>query len=172
MSQPYVSQIILFAGIFAPSGYLPCDGRLLAISEYDTLYSLIGTTYGGDGQTTFGLPDLRGRVPVHWGTGSSGTTYVQGQLAGVEAVTLGTNQLPIHTHSVLANSAAGNQGSPSAGYLAGGTATARYEATTPQTALSSQSVQSQGGSRPHDNLQPFQCLMFCISLFGVYPSRS
>jgi microcystin-dependent protein len=172
MSEPYVGQIILFGGTFAPLNYAQCNGQLMAISQFEVLYTLIGTTYGGDGVNTFALPDLRGRVPVHMGTLNGGSTYVEGQRAGVETVTLNTNQIPTHNHAVLANPATGTQASPANAVLAGGTSTARYDSTTPQTALSNQSVQIVGGSQPHENMQPFQCLTFCIALSGVFPSRN
>jgi microcystin-dependent protein len=163
MSTPYVGEIRLFAGNFAPQGWLPCDGSLVPIADYDTLFQLIGTTYGGDGQTTFALPDLRGRVPVHQGNG-----YFLGQSFGVEAVTLTAQQLPAHTHPVVASSqpathsaAAGNffaQGEDPL-YAAPGGATVTLGPTT-----------TFGGGQPHDNLQPYLGLNFIISLFGIFPS--
>jgi microcystin-dependent protein len=173
MSDPYIGQIILFAGSFPPRGYAKCDGQLIAIAENETLYTLIGTTYGGDGVTTFGLPDLQGRVPIHQGQSpSSGNFYVEGQRAGVEQVTLTGQQFPQHNHTVSANSAAGNQATPSAGVLAAGGSVSRYETVTPQTAFSNQAVATAGASGPHDNRQPYVCLYYCISLFGVFPTQS
>ncbi len=174
MAQPYIGQITLFAGNFAPYSYAFCDGRTINISDNDALYALIGTTYGGDGVNTFALPDLRGRVPIHQGTASTGTSYVEGQKAGVEQVTLTTQQIPAHNHGVVANSAAGNQANPSGGVLAGSTTVETYEAVTPsaQDALSSQAVAASGSSQPHDNHQPFLAVSYIIALYGVFPSRN
>src|SRR5687768_13401698 len=118
MAQPYVGEIRMFRGNFAPAGWLFCDGQLLPISENETLFQLIGTTYGGDGQETFGLPDLRGRVPIHQGLGPDGTTYNLGEMAGVEAVTLTTQQIPIHSHRAMGSSDTGNQPTPTNGVWA------------------------------------------------------
>lgn len=164
MAQPYVGEIRLFAGNFAPVGWALCDGSLLPIAENDTLFILIGTTYGGDGQETFALPDLRGRVPVHNGNG-----FVIGESAGVETVTLTTQQLPIHSHPALASA------DPAAARTIGGAVFGRAPAEayaslfTPQ-ALAPQSVSSVGGSQPHQNMQPFLCINYIISLYGIYPS--
>jgi microcystin-dependent protein len=185
MSQPFVGEIRLFGGNFAPAGWAFCNGQLLAISQNDVLFNLIGTTYGGDGQNTFGLPDLQGRVPVHMGTNpTSGINYVIGQKAGVESVTLTTQQIPSHTHPVLTASA--SQGGPasvpsSATILAdevlNPTPNPAPFAYVPfsnvnQTALVGNSVGNTGGSQPHDNMQPFLAVSFIISLFGVFPSQN
>jgi len=173
MSDPYIGQVMLFAGTFAPANYAKCEGQLMPISANDALFTLIGTTYGGDGVNTFALPDLQGRVPVHMGRSpSTGTTFVEGQKAGSEAVTLTTNQIPVHSHSLSANPAAGNQASPAGGVLAGSGSIERYETVVPQTAFSNQAVAASGGSQPHENQQPFLCLTFIIALYGVYPSQS
>jgi microcystin-dependent protein len=169
MAQPYVGEVRLFAGNFAPSGWAFCNGALMPISENDVLFQLIGTTYGGDGQETFALPDLQGRVPVHNGTSSSGRTFVIGESGGAESVTLSTQQIPAHTHPALGSvdSAAGR----TIDNAVFGRAPAEAYASlfTPQ-ALSAQSVSAVGGSQPHDNMQPFLCVNYIISLFGVYPS--
>ena len=173
MSQPYIGQIMLFAGTFAPVNYAFCDGSLQSIANNDALFNLLGTTYGGDGVNTFALPDLRGRVPIHFGTNpSNGQVYVQGQLAGTETVTLTSNQLPLHTHALAASAADGTQGSPATAYLAGGGSISRYTTVAPTTAMASQSISVMGGSQPHDNMQPFVAISYVIALYGIYPSRS
>jgi microcystin-dependent protein len=163
---------MLFAGTFAPLNYAFCDGSLQAISQNETLYTLIGTTYGGDGVNTFALPDLRGRVPVHQGTGvGTGTTYVPGQLAGTESVTLSQQQIPVHNHSLIAIPANGNQGSPSNGFLSS-SGVARYTTAAADVAMSNQSINVQGGSQPHDNMQPFVAISFVIALYGIFPTQN
>ncbi|HLX61110.1 MAG TPA: tail fiber protein [Planctomycetota bacterium] len=172
MGSPYVGEIRMFAGNFPPNGWMFCDGQLLPISQYETLFNLIGTTYGGDGQSTFALPDLLGRLPVHMGTSTTGTNYIIGQKAGVETVTLNVNQIPLHTHPLLGsnNGASGTApGNMLAGTTAASTITA-YGTDAPPVALAANSVSSVGGSQPHDNFQPYACINFIISLFGVFPS--
>lgn len=173
MGQPYVGEIRMFAGNFAPLGWLFCEGQLLPISENEVLFQLIGTTYGGDGQSTFGLPNLASRIPIHMGTGPGGTTYQIAQMAGTEAETLTVQQIPSHTHPALASST-GQQQSPANAVLAAATSTQGgiriYNATTPTTPLHPSAISSSGGSQPHDNIQPFLCLNFIISLFGIFPS--
>lgn len=173
MAQPYVGEIRMFAGNFAPAGWMFCEGQLLPISENETLFQLIGTTYGGDGQETFALPDLRGRIPIHNGTGSSGTTYNLAETGGVESVTLTTQQIPTHSHSLLATTDLANSGSPADAYLST-TATGNkiYSTATPSTALHPQEISPVGGSQPHDNFQPYLCVDFIISLFGIFPSQT
>ena len=170
MGQPYVGEIRMFAGSFAPAGWAFCAGQLLPISENETLYNLIGTTYGGDGQATFQLPDLQGRVPVHMGTLTGGATYVIGQKAGEEQVTLRINQIPAHNHAALANTSA-NGTSPSGTVWAGNPDLAQFAAPTVFNGqMNASAIQSTGGSQPHDNMVPFLAVSFIISLFGVYPS--
>ena len=179
MSQPYVGQILMFGGNFAPAGWMICAGQTIPISENDTLFNLIGTTYGGDGQETFRLPDLQGRVPLHMGTGSGLSSYVIGQAAGTESVTLTTQQIPAHPHlaQVLTGNTSGNTSTPN------GSSLLSDEAQSPansaftyvplggtQTALASQTIGPQGGNQPHENRQPLLVVSFIISLFGVYPS--
>jgi microcystin-dependent protein len=166
MSQPYVGEIRIFAGNFAPAGWQFCDGSLIPISENETLFNLIGTTYGGDGQSTFALPDLRGRVPVHQGNG-----FVLAELAGTETVTLITQQIPAHNHTPAAVVEAGNQASPSATVWAQSAANP-YSTTAPSVAMAGAAVGSTGGSQPHENMIPFLAVNFIISLYGVYPSQS
>jgi len=175
MSQPYVGEIRMFGGNFAPAGWMTCDGQLLAISEYDTLFNLIGTTYGGDGQTTFALPNLAARVPIHQG-GNGTSTYALAANGGVTSVTLTTNQIPIHSHPFVADNNAATSGSPTGKYFANSGTNLLY--TTPGTAphpptfhnMNPGTLPVQGGSQPHDNMQPYLAITFIISLFGVYPS--
>jgi microcystin-dependent protein len=169
MSQPYVGEIRIFAGNFAPAGWMFCEGQLLPISEYETLFNLIGTTYGGDGQSTFALPDLRGRLPLHFGSG-----FTLGETGGVEEVTLTVNQIPAHTHAFLAsnNAAAGTAPAGQLVAKSANPAVTPYGTDAPVIALSPTSVGSTGGSQPHTNFQPYLCLDFIISLFGIFPSQT
>lgn len=171
MSEPYVGEIRLVGFSFAPQGWLFCDGALLLISEFAALFSLIGTTYGGDGQQNFGLPDLRGRVPLHMGT-VSGNTYTLGAKGGVESVTLTGSQIAAHSHPLLATSAAAATAAPQASppSIPAQAATAIYAAGTPSAAMTATTVSV--GGQPHDNLMPYLGINFIISLFGVYPSQS
>lgn len=171
MAQPYVGEIRMFAGTFAPAGWMFCSGTPLPISEYETLFNLIGTTYGGDGQSTFNLPDLQSRLPMHMGT-RNGTTYQMAEAAGVESVTLTTNQIPSHTHTLLASTAGGSQPNPGGGVPAAQSPVSLYKpsAVSPNAAFLATAISADGGSQPHDNMQPFLCINFIISLFGIYPS--
>ncbi len=155
----------MFAGNFAPAGWAFCDGSLLAISENDTLFNLIGTTYGGDGQSTFALPDLRSRVPMHMGSGFS-----LGQMGGEEQVTLTTSQIPAHTHVPQANTGSGTQANP-AGNVWAGSANLPYSTSAPSAAMAPGAICPDGGSQPHDNMVPYLGINFIISLFGIYPSQ-
>jgi microcystin-dependent protein len=168
MSNPYVGELRIFAGNFAPSGWALCDGRILNISQYDTLFALLGTTYGGNGTTTFQLPDLRGRIPIHAGTGSSGT-YVLGQSSGTESVTLQQNQLPQHGHIVMGASTGGSANPSGNTY---GSGQQLFSSASPSLAMSPNMVQTAGGSVPHENRMPYQCINYIIALFGVFPSRN
>ena len=171
MSDPYVGEIRLFGGNFAPVGWAFCSGQLLPISENEVLFQLIGTIYGGDGQETFALPDLRSRVPVHWGNVAAGN-YVLGESFGVESLTLTTQQIPAHSHSLLASNDVATLVDP-AGSVSGQTGTFDgYQSTPGAVPMAPQSLSSVGGSQPHDNLQPFVCLNFIISLFGIFPSET
>ena len=170
MSEPFIGEIRLFAGNFAPAGWALCSGQLLPISENEVLFQLIGTTYGGDGETTFNLPDLRGRVPIHQGQGSGLSSYQMGQIGGVETVTLAQTQMPVHSHPMVASTNAGVANSPEGRVLATPPEQARFTADTAGSALASQMVGSVGGSQPHENLQPYLCITYIISLFGIYPS--
>jgi microcystin-dependent protein len=171
MSQPYVGEIRMFAGSFAPVGWEFCNGQLLSISENDVLYSLLGTTYGGNGQTTFGLPDLRGRIPVHMGVSrASGTTYPLGNVGGVESVTLTSQQMPVHSHTANALSTAANLLTPQNALWADGLPI--YSTGAPTAAMAGDAISATGGSQPHDNTMPFLCISFIIALVGIYPSQS
>ncbi len=169
MSNPYVGEIRMFGGNFAPVGWAFCQGQLMPISENDTLFNLIGTTYGGDGQSTFALPDLQSRVPIHMGQGGGLSNYVIGQSGGVEQVTLTSNQIPAHNHVPQANTGNGSQSSPAGNVWASST-NLPYSANAPAAALDAHAVASAGGSQPHDNMIPFLAVNFIISLFGIYPS--
>jgi microcystin-dependent protein len=165
MAQPYVGEIRMFAGNFAPAGWMFCEGQLLPISEYETLFNLIGTTYGGDGQSTFALPDLRGRLPLHQGNG-----FILAETGGAEEITLTVNQIPAHSHTPLANSNAGNEPSPINNVWAAQSTVAQYTAVNPAVNTGAPSMTATGGSQPHENRQPYLCVDFIISLFGIYPS--
>jgi len=173
MSEPFVGEIRMFAGNFAPRGWAFCDGQLLAVSQNDALFSLLGTIYGGDGRTTFGLPDMRGRIPVHAGTGPGLNTIRLGAKAGAEDVTLTVNQLPSHKHNVSANSAAATSSDPTGNVTANTAPTNVYSSSlaTPQT-MNSAAITATGGSRSHSNLMPSLCVHFIMALVGIYPSRS
>ncbi len=164
MAQPYVGEIRIFGGNFAPAGWMFCEGQLLPISENETLFQLIGTTYGGDGQDTFGLPDLRGRLPVHQGNG-----FVLAQADGAEEVTLTVSQIPSHAHPLLAANAVGNDPNPQGNLLAESSAVSMYQSGAANAAMAT-SIAAVGGSQPHTNFQPYLCLNFIISLFGIFPS--
>jgi len=160
----------MFGGSFAPAGWAFCDGQPMPISENDALFTLIGTTYGGDGQETFNLPNLQSRVPMHAGT-QGGITYQLGEMAGVESVTLTTNQIPIHTHAYLASNTTATTQLPGGNIAAQGVGQIYTSANSP-ILLSPQSVGPTGGSQPHENLQPYLCISFIISLFGIFPQPS
>jgi microcystin-dependent protein len=171
MSEPFVGEIRMFAGNFAPRGWAFCDGQLLAVSQNDALFSLLGTIYGGDGRTTFGLPDMRGRIPLHAGQGPGLSQRRLGAKAGAENVTLTVNQLPSHTHQFNASTALALESTPQ-GHVTGLSGIAEiYTEGDAVVAMSSASVTNIGGSRSHTNLQPFLCVNFIIALFGIYPSR-
>jgi microcystin-dependent protein len=169
MSSPYIGEIRMMGCNFAPSGWAFCDGSLQSISQNTTLFQLIGTTYGGDGQNTFALPNLPGRTPVHLGTGGGGT-YVIGQLSGVEIVTLNQNQMPVHTHAAqAANGVTGSVNTPQNNFWSGWTG-GQFTPPPTTTALNPVAVGNAGNSQPHNNLPPYLVINFVISLFGIYPS--
>ena len=166
MSSPFIGEIRIFAGNFAPVGWAICNGAVIPIDQNDALFNLIGTTYGGDGQTTFALPDLQSRVPVHVGPG-----FALGQSGGAETVTLTTSQIPSHTHPGAVSSAAATSSSPAGGVFATGTSTP-YSDQAADSSLAAGAIQSTGGSQPHDNMLPFLAVNFIISLFGIFPSQT
>ena len=166
MSNPYVGEIRIFAGNFAPAGWMLCNGALLPISENETLFNLIGTTYGGDGEETFALPNLQSRVPIHQGSG-----FTLAQVGGAETVTLNVNQIPVHSHVPQANSNPGTQSSPSGGVWAQSTL-GQFSSAIPNVPMAAAALQNAGGSQPHDNMLPFVCLNYIISLFGIFPSQT
>ena len=169
MAQPYVGEIRMFAGNFAPAGWMFCEGQLLPISENETLFQLIGTTYGGDGQSSFALPDLRGRLPMHFGNG-----FNLAETGGAENITLTVNQIPAHSHAALGSTNTGTGTAPQNNVLSNlPTATnSAYGTDNPQTNMSPLSVSAVGGSQPHTNFQPYLCVDFIISLFGIFPSQT
>jgi len=174
MSQPYVGEIRMFGGNFAPAGWMFCSGQLLPISENETLFNLIGTTYGGDGESTFQLPDLQSRVPLHAGTGQDGIGYILGESGGVESVTLSTNQIPIHNHPLTVTNS-GQVLPPATNTIiatptGGPQGVQTFVAAAADTPLSNTSIQPAGGSQPHENMQQYLVINFIISLFGIYPS--
>jgi microcystin-dependent protein len=170
MAQPYVGEIRMFAGNFAPAGWRFCEGQLLPISENETLFQLIGTTYGGDGQSTFALPDLRGRLPIHQGQGTGLSNRVLAETGGAEEITLTVQQIPAHSHSMQASMNIATQSSPANNVLAQSTLAQMYVADVADTTLAPTSIGATGGSQPHTNFQPYLCVDFIISLFGIFPS--
>jgi microcystin-dependent protein len=167
MAQPYVGEIRMFAGNFAPAGWMFCEGQLLPISEYETLFNLIGTTYGGDGQSTFALPDLRGRIPLHFGNG-----FTLAETGGVETVTLTVSQIPAHSHPLLASSSPGNANTPVGNLTAESPTINVYIQDVTNSNMNPAAITSTGGSQPHNNFQPYLCVDFIISLFGIFPSQT
>jgi microcystin-dependent protein len=165
MAQPYVGEIRMFAGNFAPAGWMFCEGQLLPISENETLFQLIGTTYGGDGQETFALPDLRGRVPMHQGNG-----FILAETGGTEEVTLTTNQIPVHTHAMTGAAVQGNQTTAQGAVPANAVTLTPYINQPPDANFNASVISITGGSQPHSNFQPYLCVDFIISLFGIFPS--
>ena len=174
MSQPFIGEIRLLAFNFAPAGWATCDGQLMPISENDALFNLIGTTYGGDGQSTFALPDLRGRLPIHMGQGAGLSNHVLAETGGVEAVTLTSSQIPTHNHTLIATTAAATSVTPGSnllpGAVSGDTFYVNNTAGNTMAPLSVQMIGASGGSQPHDNTMPTLVAQYCMSLFGIFPS--
>lgn len=170
MPTPYVGEIRLFGGNFAPADWAFCDGSLQSIASNGALFNLIGTTYGGDGINTFALPDLRGRIPLHQGQGADGINYILGQIAGSESVTLTSQQIPSHSHAPMGAST-GGQTTP-VGNTYGGGGDALFSTATPSVQLLPSTVTQTGGSLPHDNLMPYQCVTYIIALYGIFPSQN
>jgi microcystin-dependent protein len=167
MAQPYVGEIRMFAGNFAPAGWAFCNGAVLPISENETLFQLIGTTYGGDGQSTFALPDLRGRLLVHQGSG-----YILAQAGGTETVTLTVSQIPAHTHPLVVSTNNASTANAQGNVLAQTPSYAPYIQDAPSVSLNATSIGPIGGNQPHSNLQPYLCVNFILSLFGIFPSQT
>ena len=165
MAQPYVGEIRMFAGNFAPAGWMMCDGQLLPISENETLFQLIGTTFGGDGESTFALPNLQSRVPIHQGNG-----FILAETGGVEEVTLTVSQIPAHNHAFLATLNPGATTNANPNLTADSPNIKIYIEDVTGVAMNAQALTPTGGSQPHTNLQPFLCINFIISLFGIFPS--
>jgi microcystin-dependent protein len=173
--QPYVGQIIAVGFNFVPVGWFACNGQLLPISEYEVLYTLIGTTYGGDGQTTFAVPDLRGRSPLSQGTGPGLPTAVVGQTGGSESVTLTSTQIASHPHALLAASATGTISEPTTTAvlaIQSNQAVTMYGAAPGNVTLAQTAVGATGGNQPHENRQPFNTVNYIIAALGIYPSQS
>ena len=167
MAQPYVGEIRMFAGNFNPAGWMFCEGQLLPISEYETLFNLIGTTYGGDGQSTFALPDLRGRVPLHMGNG-----FTLAETGGTEEITLTVAQIPAHSHPFLGSSSTGTATGAAGNVLGESTTVSMYDSGAPTVGMAAGTTSFVGGSQPHNNFQPYLCVDFIISLFGIFPSQT
>jgi microcystin-dependent protein len=167
MAQPYVGEIRMFAGNFAPAGWMFCEGQLLPISEEETLFNLIGTTYGGDGQSTFALPDLRGRIPLHMGNG-----FILAETGGAEEITLTVNQTPAHSHPFLATSLRGTQATPAGSLAAQSINVVPWINDAPGVSFAAPAITPTGGSQPHTNFQPYLCMNFILSLFGIFPSQT
>lgn len=165
MGQPYVGEIRIFAGNFAPAGWMFCEGQLLPISENETLFNLIGTTYGGDGQSTFALPDMRGRLPLHQGNG-----FILAETGGAEEITLTVNQIPAHSHPFLASTSSGVDNHAAGKVLAQSPNVSLYLEANTDANLAANAILAAGGSQPHTNFQPYLCVNFIISLFGIFPS--
>jgi microcystin-dependent protein len=173
MSNPFIGEIRMFGGNFAPAGWAFCQGQLMPISENDALFNLIGTTYGGDGQETFGLPDLQSRIPMHQGQGPGiSQNYIIGEKAGVESVTLTTQQIPAHNHIFLGSSTAGQGTQPQNGVFSSIGTGKLYVSSAPGATLANNALQQVGGSQPHENCHPFLVINFIISLFGIFPTQS
>ena len=173
MSQPFLGEIKMFGGNFAPLGYALCDGQLMSIQQNTALFSILGTTYGGDGIQTFGLPDMRCRMPVHQGNGPGLTPFVLGEITGSQSVSILTSNLPSHTHLVGATSGGGTATGPAGGFLAASTARDKvYSAGPPDTTLSPQTVGLTGNNIPISIIPPVLCVNFIIALQGIFPSRN
>jgi len=173
MGQPFVGEIRMFGGNFAPAGWAMCNGQTIPISQNDTLFTLIGTTYGGDGQETFQLPNLQSRIPIHMGQNQqTGTTFTLGQAAGAETVTLTTQQLPNHNHALVASTGAATAASPKDNILAASPTISPFVKDIAGPQLVATAVQQTGGSQPHDNMMPYLVITFIISLFGIFPTQN
>ncbi len=171
MGQSYVGEMRIFAGNFAPVDWMFCEGQLVSITDYDALFSLIGTTYGGDGVKTFALPDMRGRISLHIGQSPGLPNYVMGQKGGVETVTLTVATMPSHTHPYNASTNAGTGPTPVGAVAASSNTVKIYKAAAPATPMDANSLAATGGNQPHDNVQPYICINYIISMVGIYPTK-
>lgn len=171
MADPFIGEITMFGGNFAPRNWAFCDGQILSIAQNTALFSLLGTTYGGDGRTTFGLPDLRGRIPIHVGTGPGLSNRRWGEKSGQESVTLTTQQLPSHQHTQQGTDSEATSANPTDG-LAAKAQNVTYHSLDSPVDMNAASSQGVGGGQPHTNMQPYLCVNFVIALFGVFPSRN
>ena len=172
MAEPFIAEIRMFAGTFAPRGNSFCDGQLLAISQNEALFSLLGTVYGGDGRTTFALPDMRGRLPLHVGTGPGLSPRALGSKGGVETVTITEGQLPTHNHGPMQASTDNATQTSASGQVLAAVGFDPYRAANPDVSMAATAITSVGGDGSHTNLMPFLCLNFIIALFGIFPSRN
>lgn len=172
MTNRFVGEIQMFGGNYAPAGWAFCNGQLMPIAENEVLFQLIGTTYGGDGQVTFGIPDLQGRLPIHWGNlNGNGQNFTIGEKSGTETVTLTSSQMPSHSHAAQVNSNSGTVSTPAGNFWAGSSLN-QYVNAAPNLLMDPQELSLAGGSQPHDNQHPFLTVTFIISLFGLFPARS
>jgi microcystin-dependent protein len=171
VSDPFIGEIRMFGGNFPPNGWAFCNGAPMAIAENDALFTLIGTTYGGDGQSTFNLPDLQGRVAIHQGT-QGGTTFVIGEKAGTESVTLTVNQLPVHSHNAVGSSGNASDPNPSGNVLATSTVVQPYAVESVAGNFVPTCITPVGGGQPHENMQPYLAISYIISLFGIFPTQT
>ena len=172
MSDPFIGQVMLFAGNFAPRGWAFCSGQILSIAQNTALFSILGTTYGGNGQTTFALPDLRGRVAISSGQGPGLSNYYLGQAGGEETVTLNMEQMPMHLHMAAASAEGGTSATPNGGVWAGSTARDSIYAATADTTMNPQAISTTGGNQPHNNMPPYLGVNYIIALEGIFPSRN
>jgi microcystin-dependent protein len=172
MSLPFIGEIRMVGFTFAPAGWAFCDGQLVPIAENDALFTLIGTTYGGDGQETFALPNLQSRIPIHAGNGPSGVTYQLGEMAGTESVTLTTQQIPVHNHAMTAIPDNATQPNPGNNLIARTPTFNLYVQDIPDQAMAATAITPMGGNQPHENMMPFLVVNFVISLFGVFPTQT
>jgi microcystin-dependent protein len=172
MSAPFVAEIRMFGCNFAPTGWALCNGQLMPISQNTALFSLLGTMYGGDGKSTFALPDLQGSAPMFWGQSSTGTIYDEGQAAGSETVTLLQSEIPVHAHNFMASNSDGNSQGPDQQLMAGGVGgISMYATPGALVQLNPQALSIAGSSQPHNNLMPYLTVNFCIALQGIFPAR-
>ena len=172
MSDQFLAEIRIFPFNFPPTGWTFCNGQIMPISQNTALFALLGTTYGGDGEETFNLPNLASRIPIHMGTGPDGTTYQIGEMAGTEQETLSVQQIPLHTHPLMASSDTGTSQTPSNNVLGTAQANTYFNLNDNPASMAANAIGPAGGSQPHENTQPFLCINFIISLFGVFPSQT